>query len=162
MGQTSEIRVKPTLNVPRVETQSSLLKAIRKDRASCLEDFSKSCCACSSQFGSLFRQAKMNPSLPPALFRVESTAMGTCGPRQNIVSKGGRTMRSINPDGSVTARARALLCLLDKPLTPEEISQTLGQPLYHVKTSLRELVISRIIDQMGERFVITERGREKR
>jgi len=71
-------------------------------------------------------------------------------------------MRSINPDGTVTARARALLYLLDKPLTPEEISQKLGQPIFNVRTSLREMVNYRIIDQMGERFVITERGREKR
>jgi len=71
-------------------------------------------------------------------------------------------MRSINPDGSVTARARSLLYLLDKPLTPEEISQKLGQPLFHVKTSLREMVLSQIIDQKGERFVITEQGRGKR
>jgi predicted transcriptional regulator len=71
-------------------------------------------------------------------------------------------MRSINPDGSVTARARTLLSLLDKPLTPEEISQKLGQPLFHVKTSLREMVHFRIINQEGERFVITEQGKEKR
>jgi predicted transcriptional regulator len=71
-------------------------------------------------------------------------------------------MRSINPDGTVTARARSLLYLLDQPLTPEEISQKLGQPLFNVRSSLREMVSSQIIDQEGTRFVITERGREKR
>ncbi|OPY02951.1 MAG: hypothetical protein A4E66_02695 [Syntrophus sp. PtaB.Bin001] len=71
-------------------------------------------------------------------------------------------MRSINPDGTVTARARSLLNLLDQPLTPEEISQKLGQPLFNVRTSLREMVTSHIIDQKGSCFVITERGREKR
>lgn len=71
-------------------------------------------------------------------------------------------MRSINPDGTVTARARALLYLLDKPLTPEEISQQLGQPLFNVRTTLREMVVSHIIAQSGERFVITEEGKEKR
>ena len=71
-------------------------------------------------------------------------------------------MWSINPDGTVTARARALLYILDKPLTPEEISQQLGQPLFHVRTSLREMVMRQIIDQRGERFVITKEGREKR
>jgi len=55
-----------------------------------------------------------------------------------------------------------LLYILDKPLTPEEISQQLGQPLFNVRTSLREMVISQIIAQKGERFVITEQGREKR
>ncbi|OPY14188.1 MAG: hypothetical protein A4E74_02406 [Syntrophus sp. PtaB.Bin075] len=71
-------------------------------------------------------------------------------------------MWSINQDGTVTARARALLHILDKPMTPEEISQQLGQPLFKVRTCLREMVTSRIIDQRGERFIITEEGREKR
>ncbi len=71
-------------------------------------------------------------------------------------------MWSINPDGTVTARARALLTILDQPLTPEEISQRLGQPLFNVRSSLREMVCRHIIDQRGERFVITEQGREKR
>lgn len=71
-------------------------------------------------------------------------------------------MWSVNPDGTVTAKARALLYLLDQPLTPEEISQQLGQPLFNVRTCLREMVLYRIIDQKGERFVITEQGKEKR
>jgi predicted transcriptional regulator len=71
-------------------------------------------------------------------------------------------MKSINPDGTVTAKARRLLNILDEPLTPEEISQTLGQPIVHVKSSLREMVVSQIIHQQGERFIITEQGKEKR
>ena len=71
-------------------------------------------------------------------------------------------MWSINPDGTDTAKARALLYILDKPLTPEEISQQLGQPIFNVRTSLRKMVASHIIAQKGERFVITEEGREKK
>jgi len=99
---------------------------------------------------------------PPLSFLLKTSKYGRPGLGKALYEKGGRTMRSINPDGSVTARARSLLYLLDKPLTPEEISQKLGQPLFHVKTSLREMVLSQIIDQKGERFVITEQGREKR
>jgi len=81
---------------------------------------------------------------------------------ENTDRQGGGRMKSVNPDGSVTARARSLLYLLDKPLTPEEISQQLGQPLFHVKNSLHEMVLCRIIDQKGECFIITEHGKEKR
>jgi hypothetical protein len=162
MVQKPESRLKPPFYFSQVETQPSILELRERNGASSREGFRKSSFACSSQLESLSDKQKRIHPCPPLFLPLKTPKYGRPGLGKALYEKGGRTMRSINPDGSVTARARSLLYLLDKPLTPEEISQKLGQPLFHVKTSLREMVLFQIIDQKGERFVITEQGREKR
>ena len=70
-------------------------------------------------------------------------------------------MACVNPDGSITESAKALLNVIDNPLTPEEISRQLGQPLFKVRSSLREMASADLIKQEDDKFVITEKGREK-
>lgn len=70
-------------------------------------------------------------------------------------------MACVNPDGSVTESAKALLCVLYNPLIPEEISQKLGQPLFRVRSSLREMSNAELIKDEGGRYIITEKGKEK-
>jgi len=70
-------------------------------------------------------------------------------------------MACVNPDGSVTESAKALLRVLDNPLTPEEISQKLGQPLFKVRSSVREMTGAELIKDEGGRYIITEKGKEK-
>ena len=70
-------------------------------------------------------------------------------------------MACVNPDGSVTESAKALLRVLDNPLTPEVISQKLGQPLFKVRSSVREMTGAELIKDEGGRYIITEKGKEK-
>ncbi|MDA8169361.1 MAG: hypothetical protein M0Z59_06640 [Nitrospiraceae bacterium] len=73
-------------------------------------------------------------------------------------------MGCINPDGTVTEAARELLRLLEgKPLTDRDVAaRTLsGQPLYMIRSRLRELREAGLIEEEAGRFRITEKGRER-
>jgi predicted transcriptional regulator len=64
----------------------------------------------------------------------------------------------VNPDGTLTDSAKLLLRFLEKPVTPEEIANRLGHPLFWVRASLRELVGVDLVRVEGEQYVVTERG----
>jgi predicted transcriptional regulator len=70
-------------------------------------------------------------------------------------------MPCIGPDGTLTESAKALLKLLEQPATPEEVSARLGQPLFSVRASLRELVGADLVRTEGGKYVLTEEGRKK-
>ena len=70
-------------------------------------------------------------------------------------------MACVNPDGSITETAKALLRVLESPLTPEEISRQIGQPLFKVRSSLREMTGAELIKEEEGKYLITEKGKEK-
>jgi predicted transcriptional regulator len=67
----------------------------------------------------------------------------------------------VNPDGTLTDSARAMLQLLVTLVTPEEIARRLERPLFSVRASLRELVGADLVRGEGGKFVLTERGRTR-
>lgn len=70
-------------------------------------------------------------------------------------------MPCIGPDGTLTESAKSLLRLLAQPATPEEVAARLGQPLFAVRASLRELVSAALVQVEGGRYLITEEGSKK-
>ena len=70
-------------------------------------------------------------------------------------------MACVNPDGTVTESAKALLGSIVDPLTPQEISQKVGQPLFKVRSSLREMTAAELVQEENGKFKITEKGKEK-
>lgn len=70
-------------------------------------------------------------------------------------------MACVNPDGTVTESAKALLTVLQNPSTPEDISKQVGQPLFKVRSSLREMVQAELIKEENGKYVLTEKGKEK-
>lgn len=70
-------------------------------------------------------------------------------------------MPCVNPDGSITDSAKALLKVIEIPLTAEEISTKVGQPLFKIRSSLREMVDAELIKEEGNKYVISESGKEK-
>lgn len=70
-------------------------------------------------------------------------------------------MACVNPDGTVSESARALLKIVENPLTPEEISEQVGQPLFKVRSSLREMSQAELVREEEGKFTITEKGKEK-
>jgi predicted transcriptional regulator len=70
-------------------------------------------------------------------------------------------MACVNPDGTITESARALLGIIENPKTPEEISKQLGQPLFKIRSSLREMVSADLVKEEGGRYKISEKGKEK-
>jgi predicted transcriptional regulator len=70
-------------------------------------------------------------------------------------------MACVNPDGTLTESAKALLAILDDPKTPEEISKQLEQPLFKIRSSLREMTSAGLVKEEGAKYIITEKGKEK-
>jgi predicted transcriptional regulator len=70
-------------------------------------------------------------------------------------------MACVNPDGTLTASALALLEILMDPLKPEEIALRVGQPLFKVRSSLREMSGAGLLTSDGDHYVITAEGSER-
>ena len=69
-------------------------------------------------------------------------------------------MACVNPDGSLTESGRNLLTVLAEPLNPEEISRKTGQPLFKVRSSLREMIDAALIAEEDGRYTITAPGKK--
>ena len=66
------------------------------------------------------------------------------------------------PDGTVTITAKFLLKELNKgPLAAPDIAKALGEPVFKVRGSLRELKEADLILEKDDLFHITDQGREK-
>ena len=70
-------------------------------------------------------------------------------------------MACVEPDGTLSESAKELLKITESPATPEDISSRLGQPLFKVRSSLRELAQAGLIQEEGGAFSTTEVGRER-
>jgi predicted transcriptional regulator len=70
-------------------------------------------------------------------------------------------MACINPDGTLSPSAKAVLALLINPLIAGEISVKLNQPLFKVRASLREMTEAGLIKSEGDKYIITVSGRSK-
>jgi predicted transcriptional regulator len=70
-------------------------------------------------------------------------------------------MACVNPDGTLSESAKALLRALVKPTAADDIAKQLGQPLFKVRSSLRELTAAGLIQETGQEFLITESGKAK-
>ena len=70
-------------------------------------------------------------------------------------------MACIKPDGSLTPSAKILLSSLGEPLTPEDIALRLNQPLFKVRSILREMLNAGLAAAEHEKYKITTQGKEK-
>jgi predicted transcriptional regulator len=70
-------------------------------------------------------------------------------------------MACVKPDGSLTETAKTLLRQLDNLLTAEEIAPRVNQPLFKVRSILRELVNNGLALEGEGKFQITAKGTEK-
>ena len=70
-------------------------------------------------------------------------------------------MACVNADGTITPTAKALLKSLETPRSAEEIAETLGFPLFRVRSSLRELVGAGWVVVRDEKYLTTEDGKKK-
>jgi DNA-binding IclR family transcriptional regulator len=69
-------------------------------------------------------------------------------------------MPCVSPDRKPTATGMATLnALKGVNLTPEEVSSKTGQPLFRVRSGLRELKNAGFVDEDGEKYVLTQNGK---
>ena len=68
-------------------------------------------------------------------------------------------MPCINPDGTLTESARELLKAVHEPQTAEDVAKKIGQPLYKVRSSMREMMDAGLVKELENKFVITGKGK---
>ena len=71
-------------------------------------------------------------------------------------------MACIDATGTVTPVGRLLLKgLAEQPMPPEDVAKHLGEPLFRVRGSLRELAGAELIEEKGGLYYLTEAGQGK-
>lgn len=69
-------------------------------------------------------------------------------------------MPCVSPDGKPTATGMATLkSLQDGSLSAEEVSAKTGQPLFRVRSGLRELKNAGFAEENSEKYVLTQSGK---
>ena len=69
-------------------------------------------------------------------------------------------MPCLSSDGTLTRSVRTLLEMCQHARRPEEISAKLEEPLFKVRSGLREMVNVGLVKEEAGRHQITESGRE--
>jgi hypothetical protein len=70
-------------------------------------------------------------------------------------------MACVKPDGSLTETAKVLLRQIENPLNAEEIASLVNQPLFKVRSVMRELVSNSLAKEENGRFQVLSKGKEK-
>ena len=70
-------------------------------------------------------------------------------------------MACVNPDGTVTASATAILTALRSAGTAEQIAPLASLPLFRVRSALRELVEAGLVAAVDGTYRLTETGRSR-
>lgn len=69
-------------------------------------------------------------------------------------------MACINPDGTLSEVAKAVLTALRRPHRPEDLAAATGLPLYRIRATLRETGRARLVAEQDGVYVLTELGEE--
>ena len=68
-------------------------------------------------------------------------------------------MPCVSPDGKPTSTGLATLkSLKDGALSPEEVAGKTGQPLFRVRSGLRELKNSGLVEEANDKYVLSKVG----
>ena len=70
-------------------------------------------------------------------------------------------MACVNVDGTISATGKELLSLISEPYSAEDIAENLKRPLFKVRVSLRELSEAGFVENIDDKYVITDAGKEK-
>jgi predicted transcriptional regulator len=69
-------------------------------------------------------------------------------------------MPCVSPDGKPTSSGMATLkSLKDETLTPEEVASKTGQPLFRVRSGLRELKNVGFVEEREEKYALSDAGK---
>jgi predicted transcriptional regulator len=68
-------------------------------------------------------------------------------------------MPCVSPDGKPTSSGKAVLkSLEDAALSPEEIASKTGQPLFKVRSGLRELKNAGFVEETADKYTLSKIG----
>lgn len=64
-------------------------------------------------------------------------------------------MACVNPDGTLTRSGELIILALRTPLTPEEVAQETGEPLFRVRSALREFMGVGFVEVQDDKYLCT-------
>ena len=70
-------------------------------------------------------------------------------------------MACVNADGSLVASAKIVLKAIETPHTSEEIAEKTNQPMFKIRSSLREMAWFGYVSEENGKYVATEKGKSK-
>jgi len=70
-------------------------------------------------------------------------------------------MACVNSDGSLVASAKNVLKTIETPLTAEEIAEKVNQPMFKIRSSLREMAWFGYVTEEDGKYTATEKGKSK-
>jgi hypothetical protein len=70
-------------------------------------------------------------------------------------------MGCVNPDGTLTASAQAILAALRTAGTAEQIAPLAGLPIFRVRSALRELIAAGLVGVIDGQHRLTGTGEER-
>lgn len=70
-------------------------------------------------------------------------------------------MACVNPDGTISESGRAVLRAASEPISPAEIAKAAGQPLFKVRSSIRQLVDAGFLEEKEGKYITSPAGKEK-
>ena len=70
-------------------------------------------------------------------------------------------MACINPDGTLTPSAKAILSAVSSPTPLEEVAKSTGLPLFRIRSSIREMLEAGLVEEKEGKYAVTKLGREK-
>jgi predicted transcriptional regulator len=70
------------------------------------------------------------------------------------------TMACVNPDGTISETAKSILRAVQNPMTVQEAAAESKQPLFVVRSALRELNGAGLVEETDGKYVITTEGQE--
>jgi predicted transcriptional regulator len=73
----------------------------------------------------------------------------------------GEPLACINPDGTLTPTAKAVIIALRTPSTPADLARVSNLPIYRVRSTIRELTESGLVLETDGKYQLTDSGMEK-
>jgi predicted transcriptional regulator len=70
-------------------------------------------------------------------------------------------MACINPDGTLTPAAQAVITALKTPCAPADLAQVTGLPVYRIRSTIRELLEAGLVLETGGKYQLTDSGMDR-
>ena len=70
-------------------------------------------------------------------------------------------MACINPDGTLTPAAQAVITALKIPCTPVDLAQAANLPIYRVRSTIRELIEAGLVLESDGKYHLTDSGMKR-
>lgn len=70
-------------------------------------------------------------------------------------------MACVNPDGTLMPSAVAILNALKTAHTAEELAMLVHQPLFKIRSGLRDMVEANFVELKDDKYILTDLGLQK-